>query len=133
MKRTSLLLTASVVLVVAIFAFSFFGCSCWKTKLAMEGFEVEKPVVPVKPAMPAKPVDPKAPLTPQEKELFEDLKNNRLSEDDIKTLVNNNVLNEKLVEKFLDKLADASEMDSTLEGFTSVGNTYACATFGADQ
>ncbi len=98
----------------------------------METFTTAKVATATKKTEPApeKPVDTKAPLTPQEKELFEDLKNNRLSEEDIKTLVQNNVLNEKLVEKFLDKLADT---DSTLEGFTSVGNTYACAAFGADQ
>jgi hypothetical protein len=51
-------------------------------------------------------------------------------------LVQNNILNEKLVEKFLDKLVpmdggDVKEND-VVEGFASVGNTYACASFGAE-
>lgn len=131
MKRTSILIIVSVVLIAAILAFTFFGCSCWAKvpKMSMEGF-ADKPEK-------EKPVDPSAPLTPQENELFEDLKNNRLNEEDIKTLVQNNVLNEKLVEKFLDKLASSDELDEKseekFEGFTSVGNTYACASFGADQ
>lgn len=75
------------------------------------------------------------PLTPKEKELFEDLKNNRLSEAEITTLVQNNILNEQLVEKFLNKLvpSDDAEDKDVIEGFASVGNTYACASFGADQ
>ncbi len=132
MKRSSILIIVSVVLIAAILAFTFFGCSCWAKvgpKMSMEGFA----------DAPSKdtPVDSSAPLTPQENELFEDLKNNRLNEEDIKTLVQNNVLNEKLVEKFLDKLASSDDLDEKaeekFEGFTSVGNTYACASFGADQ
>lgn len=144
MKRGTILITLSVVLVVAILAFTFFGCACWRKHFGMEGFadapekkptpKAEEHTPETKPKTPV--VDKNAPLTPQEKELFEDLKNNRLSEEDIKTLVENNVLNEKLVEKFLDKLApaDGTEHDKEeIEGFTSVGNTFACAAFGPDQ
>lgn len=138
MKRTTLLLTVSAALVISILLFTFFGCACKKTPFHMEGFAdaaaaVEKPKTPSDPTDADADVDMNAPLTPKEKELFEDLKENRLSENDIKTLVQNNVLNEKLVEKFLNKLADSEEKEDTFEGFTSVGNTYACAAFGADQ
>lgn len=103
---------------------------------AMEGFET-KASAPAASAPPASAsTDPSAPLTAQEKELFEDLKNNRLNEEEIKTLVQNNILNEQMVEKFLNKLASTDAVDAkedVLEGFTSVGNTFACASFGADQ
>lgn len=140
MKRTNLLLLISVVLVFAIIGFTFFGCTCTRKPMMAEGFETaaSKPAATTTPAATATSDDeddaPAKPLTPKEKELFEDLKNNRLSEDEIKTLVQNNILNEQLVEKFLDKLvpSDADDKD-VVEGFTSVGNTYACASFGADQ
>jgi FtsZ-interacting cell division protein ZipA len=45
-----------------------------------------------------------ASLTAKEKELFEDLKNNKLSTDEITDLVKGGVLTEKLVERFLSQL-----------------------------
>lgn len=130
MKRTDILIAVSVVLVIAILGFTFMGCSCWRKPV--EGFT--SPPATKAPTL-AEAVS--KPLTPQEKELFEDLKNNRLSEEDIKTLVQNNILNEQLVEKFLDKLVPAEEFEgdgeeNVVEGFASVGNTYSCAAFGAE-
>lgn len=139
MKRATILITLSLVLVIAILGFTFFGCSCWRKPFGVEGFTDDTKVKEdTKKTEEVSVSDPNLPLSPQEKELFEDLKNNRLSEDDIKTLVENNVLNEKLVEKFLNKLvpADGSaeeEKEDFVEGFTSVGNTFACASFGPDQ
>lgn len=138
MKRTELLLIISAVLVFAILAFTFFGCTC-KRKIFSEGFETAAtPAAPPTAAPSAAKDDAEEddsttkPLTPKEKELFEDLKNNRLSEDEIKTLVQNNILNEQLVEKFLDKLVPEDGDNNVVEGFTSVGNSFACASFGAE-
>lgn len=96
----------------------------------------------------AKPAD-KA-MTPKEQELFEDLKNNKLSEKEIMSLVKSGILNEVLVEKFLakldasaaeireedaqlqetvplsgDKAASAAKSDAAIEGFCSGGYGYA--------
>lgn len=133
MKRVQLLLTISAVLVLSVLVFTFFGCACWRKQAqapAVEGFTTD--------ASTDKDDDAATPLTPQEKELFEDLKNNRLGDEEIKTLVANNILNEKLVEKFLNKLSDESDDEDdvkkpVVEGFASVGNTFSCASFGADQ
>jgi hypothetical protein len=43
-------------------------------------------------------------LTPREQELFEDLSNNRLEEDEIMKLVNSGVINDNLITKFLHQL-----------------------------
>lgn len=138
MKRSTILLVLSSLLLVSIFVFIFFGCACWrKTK---EGFADAKKKEPEtkKNEEGDKPKEEKPKgLTPQEKELFEDLKNNKLSEDEVKTLVQNNILNQELVEKFLDQLSAsdtlADEPTDVVEGFASVGNSFACANFGADQ
>lgn len=100
------------------------------------------------PAAATKPAD-KA-MTPKEQELFEDLKNNKLSEKEIMSLVKSGILNEVLVEKFLakldasaaeirsedaqlqetvplsgDKAASAAKADAAIEGFCSGGYGYA--------
>lgn len=53
-------------------------------------------------------------MNKKEQELFEDLKNNKLSDKDITNLVKTGILNEALVEKFLAKL-DATAADLKLE------------------
>lgn len=143
MKRTNLLLLTSAILVFAIIGFTFFGCSCMRKPMAIEGFKTGAAASSSTSTATSASKDSDddddntsaQPLTPKEKELFEDLKNNRLSEAEITTLVQNNILNEQLVEKFLNKLvpSDDAEDKDVIEGFASVGNTYACAAFGADQ
>lgn len=53
-------------------------------------------------------------MTKKEQELFEDLKNNKLSDKEITNLVKTGILNEVLVEKFLAKL-DATAAELKLE------------------
>lgn len=53
-----------------------------------------------------------AELTPRERELFEDLKDNKLTNEQIGELVSGGVLTEKLVEKFLDQLNSAPVDDA---------------------
>jgi hypothetical protein len=99
--------------------------------------------------------DPQGDLSPTEKELFEDLKNNKLNNEQISDLVSGGVLTEKLVEKFLAQLnitpdespaehtsstmnkkkeskrlpdpKEDAEEEFVVEGFT--GNTFASARF----
>lgn len=90
-----------------------------------------------------------ADLSKKEQELFEDLKNNKLSEKEVMNLVKTGILNEALVEKFLAKLdataedlaAEDAQMrtesktgsgsktaahdDEVIEGFSSDGYGYA--------
>lgn len=129
-----LLLTIGVVLIIAIFLFTTFGCTCKRT-LFTEGFEdaekadakkAETDAVPVKKAEePVKKAD--ADLSSKEKELFEDLKENKLSDTEITKLVKAGVLTDKLVEKFLEKLQN--DGGDVMEGFTSVGSPYGCKNF----
>lgn len=56
----------------------------------------------------------KGEMTKKEQELFEDLKNNKLSDKEITNLVKTGILNEVLVEKFLAKL-DATAAELKLE------------------
>lgn len=53
-------------------------------------------------------------LTLKEKELFEDLSNNKLSEEDIMKLVNAGVINDKLIQKFLSHM-DADTFQNTVQ------------------
>lgn len=64
-------------------------------------------------------------LTNREKELFEDLKNNKLSTEQIGELVSEGVLTEKLVEKFLNELnitPDDTPSTAKREGENNVNN-----------
>lgn len=86
---------------------------------AVEGDEVDQPK-PKKAKVPKKPVptlknleSASTDLSKKEQELFEDLKNNKLSEKEVMNLVKTGILNEALVEKFLAKLdASAEELAS---------------------
>lgn len=72
--------------------------------------------------------------TPTEEELFQDLKENKLTEDDVKRLITDGILTDQLVDKFLKKLEfppivkqgksdDKGTVDDTVEGF-SCETTY---------
>jgi hypothetical protein len=78
-------------------------------------------------------------LSSKEQELFEDLKENKLSTEQITDLVKGGVLTEKLVEKFLNELnvpveenvkevdipSKKNKKDDEIEGFTVGGSFFA--------
>lgn len=102
--HTSLILI-SLGLVVAIILFVYLGCACRKP---WEGFEDSHQAA--KPGA-AKPAAPEAAptMTAKEKELFEDLKENRITDQRLSELIKNGTINEKVVTKFLNQLtSDAS-------------------------
>ncbi len=99
MKREQTLLLIAGLLAALIVVFLFLGCSCKGP--AMENFEVDEEF------------EGDGDLSQRELELFNDLKENKLSTEEITELVKGGVINEKLVEKFLQKidqnLEDVSE------------------------
>jgi 6-phosphogluconate dehydrogenase (decarboxylating) len=114
--KSKTLLIVAVVLVLLIVGFTFFGCAC-KRHFFREGFEDVKTET--------EEVSSKD-MTEKEKELFENLKENKLSDVEINKLVKAGVLTDQLVEKFLEKL----QKDETIvEGFTSVGPKFSCSKF----
>ena len=99
--QTTLILI-SVALVVAILLFVYLGCACRKP---WEGFEDAQQAA--KPSASAGAAAPT--LTAKEKELFEDLKDNRITDQRLSELIKNGTINEKVVTKFLNQLtSDAS-------------------------
>lgn len=88
---------ALIVLVAVIFFVVTYGCA-FKD---VESFENAKP------KFESSPLDkvPSNVLTKDEKDLFDDLKSNRLKDEDIKGMVEGGQLTEKLIEKFLANLA----------------------------
>lgn len=119
---------AIIILLILIVIFLLFGCI--QFKFTMEHFSATEE-------------DALDDLTEKEKELFEDLKENKLSTEEITDLVKGGVLTEKLVEKFLSQLSIAVEDDPTpvassskkkkkeededeqIEGFMSGASQYA--------
>lgn len=122
---------AIIVLVVAILLFLLFGCM----NKPIEAFMPENFEDYIEGTVTTSNVN----MSHKEQELFEDLKSNKLSTEEITDLVKGGVLTEKLVEKFLTKLnarvedkssdvvtapssRESNEDDSGIEGFTD-GNT----------
>lgn len=92
----------SIGLVVCILSFLFLGCFCFRKPIFTENFVVsdkneESPIFKSD-----KPGD--SALSPSEKELFEDLKNNKVSDKEINSLIQKGTLNEGLIEKMLSQL-----------------------------
>ncbi len=114
-NRTIIILVVVGVLLLSVIGFTYMGCSC--KRMQWENFEdaksKEEPDTPVS----------AGDLSAKEKELFENLKENKLSDDEINKLVKAKVLTEDLVEKFLEKL----QTDEVTEGFANVGPKYGCA------
>lgn len=126
---------AIVVLLIVIIMFLMFGCMS-STPVVEESFEDYAEEFTVGD-------EDNENLTTKEKELFQDLKENKLSTEEITDLVKGGVLTEKLVEKFLAELnahvddgvggakasvptVDTFTPDDTgIEGFTSGGGQYA--------
>jgi hypothetical protein len=100
------LVVVSVLLIIGILVFVVLG-SLGATD-AYERFEDTKAPSPAKPATGAAAVSSSGShgddLTTNERELFEDLKQNKLTNDDVKRLIEEGVLTELLINKFLKKL-----------------------------
>lgn len=128
MNRNQTLLLIAGLLVALILVFVFLGCSC--KRVSHENFQVEETE-----EFEADTAD----LSQRELELFNDLKENKLSTEEITELVKGGVINEQLVEKFLQKidqnLEDVSEQltsgpePETTETFVGGQGQYACADF----
>ena len=125
---------AIVILLMLITLFLFFGCV--QIQFTTEHFAATN----------EKDDETNDDMTQKEKELFEDLKDNKLSTEEITDLVKGGVLTEKLVEKFLAQLnvqiedevatkkesktskaksSDEDTDDTTVEGFMSGSSQYA--------
>jgi PBP1b-binding outer membrane lipoprotein LpoB len=111
-NRTTIILVVVGVLLLSVLGFTYMGCSCKRLENFEDAKKESDEVVSTKPAD----------LSAKEKELFENLKENKLSDDEINKLVKAKVLTEDLVEKFLEKL----QTEEVTEGFTSVGPKYGC-------
>jgi len=134
-SRDFIITTLLVVLVIALLLFIFFGCFSYNK---VEHFDTSEKKEDEKEEF--EEAAPSFDLTPKEKELFQDLRENKLSTEQITDLVKGGILTEQLVEKFLNQLdssaeeikADTKEAMSTpeVEGFASGGGmNYACAGF----
>jgi hypothetical protein len=83
MSRQVTLIIVAILLLLSIIAFVWMGCSV--RGLVHEGFEANE-------------------LRPKERELFEDLKNDKISKEEMTKLVKSGILNEELINKFLKNL-----------------------------
>lgn len=96
------LILISVALLVAILLFVYLGCACRKP---WEGFQDAQQATKPSAAKHDDTAVPTAmPLTAKEKELFEDLKENRITDQRLSELIKNGTINEKVVTKFLNQL-----------------------------
>lgn len=124
MQRKNVLSLIAVGVIVAIILTVFF----MTPRRRSEGFTVADDLAEAKKAV--REISEKAAaktgrgeLSKSETELFEDLKNNRLSENEVMKLVKNGILNESLVEKFLARLdstaAELAAEDARLRAETA--------------
>jgi hypothetical protein len=145
LNRNAVLITLAVLLLVGLIIFVIYGCFSSN----VENFEDKEDKKEEKKESSGGAASD---LTPKEQELFQDLKDNKLSTEQITELVKGGILTEALVEKFLnqldasiedvsekatapvkDKKEDFADEEETkedfIEGFSSVSPSYACATF----
>lgn len=113
-KTAKTLLVVSAVLVISVFIFTTLGCSCKKLKVS-EGFEDASTEVKEPEVVPVAADGVNSTMNEKEKELFENLKENKFTDDEINKLVKSGVLTDQLVEKFLEKLQTD---EALVEGFT---------------
>ena len=97
------LLAVALGIAIAMTIFLYFGCRC-----RIETFEAQPP--------------PTQTLSKQEQELFEDLKAQRLTDDQVSKLIDAGILNSNVFEKFLNLLgnqetANAKTATAAPEGF----------------
>ena len=112
-----LLTLISIGLVFSIFVFLFFGCLCkrpfQKQGPFVETFEVEKGADKEKSIL--KSDGSNDGLTQKEKELFEDLRNNKLKDKEINELIQGGTLNETVLEKFMAALNTNLQVQSAMK------------------
>lgn len=97
MDRNTVILLLSIALLMVVGVLTFSGCSCF----AKEGFT--NPDIADKEQK--KPID----LTKDELSLFQDIKEGKVSDKDVQKLIDSNVINESLIEKFIQKIDRMSE------------------------
>lgn len=118
-NKTAIVLI-SAILALAIILFVYLGCACRKPWEGFEDGQATKPDVASKPVAADAAAPSESNLTPKEKELFEDLKENRITDQRLSELIKNGTINEKVVTKFLNQLtssADAAAAPAKPESF----------------
>lgn len=108
-SRETILLIICVVLFLALIFMVVFGCRCTYA----EGFDTGVPKESLKSSDSDSGNEKQ--LTKHEQELFNDLKNNNLGDNHVQKLIDQGVLTEELVEKFLAKLDSTNK-----EAFTDI-------------
>jgi hypothetical protein len=94
MNRTFVLSVIIAILLGILVAFAVIGCRC---KMAAEGFEGDVKVETDKPLEEEAAIK----MDGEEEELFKDIQDGTLNDDDIQKLVDSGKITEKMVEKFL--------------------------------
>jgi Na+-transporting methylmalonyl-CoA/oxaloacetate decarboxylase gamma subunit len=123
MSREAILILLCILLSISLLVFVMFGCR--RTTERFTDAEVDAESEPAPTVAPSTTAAPKkstasATLSAKEQELFSDLMNNKISDDDVKSLIKEGFLNEKMVEKFLEKLEETPTpvaKSKTTEGF----------------
>jgi hypothetical protein len=104
MSRQVLLTIIGIMLLLSIVAFVWIGC--YKGSVIHEGFEDVK-------------------LKPKERELFEDLKNDKIPKEEMVKLIKAGILNEQLIDKFLKNLDSSAtqlhEQDKAVKEASKTG------------
>lgn len=112
-SRNAVITFLTVLLFVGLILFVVFGCIDFNGATTFEHFadkdEADKEEKSKDEEKKDKDTKFMKNLSMKEKELFEDLKENKLSNEQIGELVSNGVLTEKLIEKFLDHLNEVPE------------------------
>lgn len=122
MQKNVVIAILSIALLVLVLMTIGYGCTfkienfedVAEADTDVEEEEPKKKSAPVKAASPAaedKKAEPSA-LTPKEKEMFENIKNGSLTDEDIQKFIAEGKLTEKMVEKFLEHV-DAPALSST--------------------
>lgn len=102
--RNALIAFLCVLLVIGLILFVMYGCMNFSAYTSSEHFEDKKAADKKDKEEDKKEEVGATDLSDKEKELFEDLKENKLSNEQITELVSGGVLTEKLIEKFLNQL-----------------------------
>lgn len=110
-------------LLAILFVTLFYGCKC----RGAEGFKNDEEEFEEEGFEGADLGD----LTPKERELFQSLVQDKLDDSQIMKMVQNNVITEKLVEKFLNKLADDGSLPKDVVETAKQGVADAKASMGA--
>lgn len=103
MKRESLIILLSVLLLIVTFMLSITGCSCFHSTESFTNPDMESKDN-------KKHKDPEdADLTKEEIALFEDIKSGSVTDTDIQKMIDSNLINETLITKFMKKIDTLSD------------------------